>query len=732
MLLSQYTHDKKNKLVKTLSLYQADPKFYIQMPDGEQAPVFDFENFPFSIFKDAPLCKKRGKTLDNIQYYDLACSFDIETTTILSEQPFGFMYQWQYCIEDYVFMGKTWEDFMHFNEILSRELELSINKGEKNTDGKSLVCYVFNLQYEWQFMRYFTSPLISYLFTDKYRPLLLHAANGITYRCAYRLTNKSLEAFTKGFPHHKLAGDLDYSKIRVPIATDPKNGLTDLELAYCYNDVKGLSEALRDRFDKDKYNIATIPLTSTGYVRKDTQNSLRHSPTNRKRFLDSKLDEHLYLMCRQAFRGGNTHANAQHVGKVLENVKSWDLSSSYPAWILTQTYPLGPFEKIEDTSDFIRTLNKGVKQWCYLITIRLYDLEYIGKCGVPYIARGKTFLRVCDKKEIVEDNGRIVKAPFAELTLTDIDLLMVLKYYDYSKLEIVEAYRSHRGMLPNDLRKVIMEYYKQKTLLKHSEDPDDVYNYQRNKEMLNAGYGMMVQRIDHLEFEYTPDGEYIQKHTSLQDQLNTFYNSEASCLSYQHGVWITAWARFVLQMGLDLCINPDGSSDLVYCDTDSVKYIGNHEKQFEELNKHLYENAMKHGAIAYNKGGEAFPIGVYDQEKTYTHFKTLRAKAYIYSYDGGKTIKSTISGVSKDIGQKFFTEHGFEIFQNGLSIPVSGKTTAHYNDEKPHYIECKGIKILTAANIALIPAAYSIHIEHTYQDFIDSIQKSMKNILKRS
>ena len=176
MLLSQYTHDKKNKLVKTLSLYQADPKFYIQMPDGEQAPVFDFENFPFSIFKDAPLCKKRGKTLDNIQYYDLACTFDIETTTVLSEQPFGFMYQWQYCIEDYVFMGKTWEDFMEFNSIISHELDLSIDFMDKTLSGRSIVTYIMNLSYEFQFMRYFIGDIISPLITEKYCPF--HAEKG--------------------------------------------------------------------------------------------------------------------------------------------------------------------------------------------------------------------------------------------------------------------------------------------------------------------------------------------------------------------------------------------------------------------------------------------------------------------------------------------------------------------------------------------------------------------------
>lgn len=729
MLLQIYGTGEKNTLTREQSLYQADPKFYIQMPDRELAPVFDYKNFPFEIFKNAPLHTKRGKTADRIKYYDLACSFDIETTTIINDDPYAFMYQWQYCIEDYVFMGKTWEDFMEFNTMLSKNLELGIEMVEGTLSGRSIVTFIHNLSFEFQFMRYFIGDMISPLITEKYCPLLVPTSNGITYRCSHRLTNKSLDAFTKGMPHHKLKGDLDYSIIRVPVADDPKNGLNDTELAYCYNDVKGLSEAIRDRLTKDrKYSIATMPLTSTGYVRKDAQQSMRKAPRNRRHFLETQLDAHLYQMCRAAFRGGNTHANANMVGKHLHNVKSWDLASSYPAWILTRTYPIGKFELIDNISiNFLDNFDKFVDQYCGLFTIRLYNAEYIGSCGVPYISRSKTFLRIQDKDNIIEDNGRLFYTPFAEMTLTEIDLLMVLRYYKYTKIEIVEAYKAHRGMLPNELRRVCFEYYKKKTILKgvSSEDGSVEYEYQRAKEMLNATYGMCVQRIDRTEYELR-DNEYIPIHKPLTEMLEKFYSSESSFLSYQHGVWICAWARYVLQMGLDIA-----GPDLVYCDTDSVKYIGDHEKEFEELNKSLRANALKHKAVAYNKDGKEYPVGIYDQEKTYTDFKTLGAKKYIYSYDNGKTIHSTISGVSKDIGEKFFTEHGFDAFTPNTIIPVSGKVSAHYHDEPIHYVTIKGVKILTASSVALVPAAYTIHITHDYHDFIENVRKSLYNAYRR-
>ena len=724
MYLYKYGADK-NRLVKELSLISAQPRFYIQMPNGEQAPVFDYKTFPFEIFNGAPTHHKRGKTLDRVEYLDIVATFDIETTTILdTEDPYGFMYQWQYCIEDYVFMGCTWEQFQEFQQIVSKALNLKLYKSTETNaiQGRGLVTYTHNYSYEFQYSQFFIGKIVSSMVTDKYCPLLIYSDLGFAYRCSYRLTYKSLEAFTKGFPHAKLAGDLDYNKIRVPHIEDPKNGLTDTELAYCYNDVKGLAEALRDRLDKDKYNIASIPLTSTGYVRKDCQISMRKSPKNRKRFIETKLDAHLYRLCRYAFRGGNTHANSRFVGKIVPNVKTRDLVSCYPSQMLISNhFPVGKFYPMKNPERLLNHIEQITLQYCLLVTIKLWNLKYIGKCGVPYIPRAKTFLRIADKDNIIEDNGRIFSAPFAELTITDIDLKYILRDYSYSRIEVVECWYSHAGKLPNDLRKVVLEYYKAKTMLKHAKTQEDEYEYNRAKEKLNSSYGMMVQRIDHIEYKYE-NGEYSIISNSLEDMLDKFYNSESSFASYQHGVFITALSRQLLQRGLDIT-----GPDTVYCDTDSVKYIGDHESEFEALNKELIAEAIAAGAVAKNKKGENIPIGIFDPEPTADLFKTLGAKKYLASYDGGKTIKSTISGVAKNIGKEYFTKHGFEAFTDETTIPVSGKVTARYNNDKPHYIEVNGVKILTASNIALVPAAYTIHIKHDYKDFIASINDKLHN-----
>ena len=226
-------------------------------------------------------------------------------------------------------------------------------------------------------------------------------------------------------------------------------------------------------------------------------------------------------------------------------------------------------------------------------------------------------------------------------------------------------------------------------------------------------------RIDRLVFEYK-DGDYKQIPKKLEEQINDYYNSKSNCLAYQWGVWTTAISRARLQEGLDIC-----GEDLLYTDTDSVFYIGDHEKEFEELNKRLTQEAILAGAVAENRNGEVFPIGIWDTEPDCSLFMTLGAKKYILSYDG-EHLETTIAGVSKKLGAEFFTEHGFEAFKDSTTLEDSGRITAKYNNDLPHYITVNGVKILTASNIALVPSAYTVHITSKYDTFIAKIHKSLK------
>ena len=84
----------------------------------------------------------------------------------------------------------------------------------------------------------------------------------------------------------------------------------------------------------------------------------------------------------------------------------------------------------------------------------------------------------------------------------------------------------------------------------------------------------------------------------------------------------------------------------VYCDTDSVKYIG--DIDWTNYNKERIRISKKNGAYAKDSKGVLHYMGVFEQEETYKRFKTLGAKKYCGEDDDGH-LHLTLAGVSKKL-----------------------------------------------------------------------------------
>ena len=649
--------------------------------------------------------KKRG-----VNYLQIPCAFDIETTnmykresdgTLMTEpRPFSFMYHWQFCIDDAVCFGRTWEEFQE----LLKALETRMNLSYKNR----LVIYVHNLPFEWNFMNRFIDYAEGF-FKEERKPLKILTKGGIEFRCSYALSNMSLNKFceNEGAIYYKLDGEaFDYDKIRTPQTT-----LTEYEESYCYNDVRGLCECIASRLRFD--SLGTIPMTSTGYVRRDLRAAVKGDKKYRESFRNNALTPELYTLCREAFRGGDTHANLNYSNQIVHNVTSKDITSSYPASMMMNLYPQTQFFKM-NVSTFN---NMDTSEYALLMEVRFINIKYIGSCGIPYIPRSKCRAYTPDK---VIDNGRILWASMIECVLTDIDYEIIKKEYSYDDIFIKDIYASRYAPLSDKIKNTVMDYYKGKTFLKG--DSEHIYEYNKKKNSLNSTYGCMVMRIDQELTEYDSiSHEYSSTQPSLEEILTKFYKSYNSFLSYQHGVWITANSRKRLREMLWKVGN-----DVIYCDTDSIKYVGDHEADFQEKNKQIIKEAEEAGAYAETKSGKIKYMGVWDDDGTYEEFKTLGAKKYVYSENG--IIHSTIAGVSKKAGQKFFSTNGLDAFKIGNVIPDSGHLTAFYNDDNIHQITIKGCTFTTASNVALIDNTYTIGVTDEYLDLLEKALDKCQDI----
>lgn len=646
------------------------------------------------------------KPRTKIYYLNYPISFDIETSSFeLNGEKQVIMYIWQVAIGDNVYIGRTWSEWMKFNKRLEKGLNLSINR--------RMIYYVHNLAYEFQFMRLLYDWEDIFALSER-KIVYGCTVTGIEFRCSYILTNQSLESVGDSLkrPIKKLKGSLDYNLIRTP-----ETPLNNNELAYCVHDVLIITEFIREQIEFEG-NILKIPNTKTGYVRRYCKYKCLYGDSDDKyKRIDAfmrysklmsrlTLTRHEYMMLKRAFMGGFTHANIFHVGKVLSNVESQDLTSSYPTVMIADLFPMSKGKLVHPAS--YDEFDKYVHKYCCLFDIKIYGLRN------TFLNEAVISASKCWQIENpVKNNGRLESADMIALTITEQDYFTYAMFYEWDHIEVGEMYIYRRGYLPTPLIECVLKFYNDKTVLKGilDEDGHELEEYSQTKAMLNSTYGMMVTDICRPTITY--DGVWDEIHPDYDQAIDDYNTAKGRFLYYPWGVWATAHARRnILQAIYNI------GNDYIYSDTDSIKYLHpeNHQSFFDEYNNTIIEKlkkAMRYHGIdenaiqPQNSQGKFKPMGVFTDEGKYTYFKTLGTKRYMYTNDKGTFI--TIAGLGKKQGGQYIVDQPepYEFFANGMFIPAehTGKLLHTYIDEtmegdisdylgnRYHYIERSGVHL---------------------------------------
>lgn len=634
-------------------------------------------------------------TKKKMYYKNIITAFDIETSRIKDiEQSIMYVWKWQFGL-DYTVKGRTWSQFITFCEGIKNVIK----------SGEFLCTFVHNLSYEFQFLRGIYSFQKEEVFALKSRKVLKCSLfDSIEMRCSYIHSNMSLDEYVKkmGAKHLKLSGErYDYAKMRFPWTE-----LTEFEDDYSTHDVLGLVEAIMKEMEHDGDTLYSFPLTSTGYVRRDTKEAMRQVSHTYVR--NQLADYKTYQMCREAFRGGNTHANRYYAGVVLHNVKSADRSSSYPDVLCNCQFPVSFFfhaggVTYSELLDLINVRKKAVLMRVSMTNVRLRD-EY---WGAPYLSRDK-----CRNiHEGLYDNGRILKADYVETTITDIDFRIILEEYDFDDFVPFDVSHARYGNLPKPLIETTIKYYVAKTELKNV--PEQELYYMKSKNKLNSIYGMMAQDPVKQTIDFI-NNDFIERKDNEEELLIT--HNKKAFLCYQWGVWTTAWARYRLEEGIRLA--GDG---FIYSDTDSVKYTG--DVDWSKYNKEREKGSKKSGAFAKDPKGNVHYMGTYDIETEgngYFEFSTLGAKKYCYRETPESPLHITIAGVTKKAGGKELEKAGgIEAFTPGFIFSEAGGTEAVYNDE-PEVTKytIDGHEIAITSNVVLRESTYTLGITAEYEKLL--------------
>ena len=678
---------------------------------------------------DIPIVKD-GKT--KCEYLNIESAFDIETTsTIYNGEKSAFMYVWMFGIGygNDVFYGRTWEEFLSLCELLGAYFDLHENK--------RLITYVHNLGYEFQFMRKFFN-WEGVFSIDERKPIKALCDMGIEFRCSYILSGYSLASLAKNLTTHKvkkMEGDLDYELIH-----HHETELTEKEWGYCENDIVVVNAYINEQIAQYKL-ITKIPLTNTGRVREYVKNQCyriisedgtpertpeakRKYCKYRKMIQDLTITVEEYERLKRAFMGGFTHSNPYYTNKVLENVGSVDLTSSYPTVMLSEKYPMSKGRPIAIKS--MNDLKAHMKKYCLLMDIRIEGLR--NKLGYEsYISSSK-----CSKVEnAVENNGRVFSADLIESTIVDIDLQIIEAVYEWEAIYVSNVVGFAKNYLPKPIIESILNMYEDKTTLKGVEGKE--VEYLLSKGMLNSVYGMCV--TDPVKDEHTYNTEWDLEKVDVMEAIHKYNESKGRFLFYPWGIWVTAYARRNLWSAI---LNV--GDDYVYSDTDSIKALNfeTHQPYIDAYNKEITFKLFK--MMDYHQlnpsrlspktiKGEIKPLGVWEFEGIYSMFKTLGAKRYLVRENGHN--KLTVAGLSKKNGMDYIESQCggdankvFNMFDDSLYIPAdaTGKMTHSYIDDEQELliVDYNGIpaRVISPSAIHLDKCDFTLSMSEKYSYFL--------------
>ena len=786
-----------------------------------------FTNFyEFNLHEDPVAFMRHVATMPELDYIcvkaspnyhsyiaDVPCGFDIETTTIKTQETVkktnkdgsvtekvifptvnGYMYIWQFTFGDMVVYGRNWAEFLFcINTIQQRYPELGVEevatpyftKGgsarvRHTKTARSVIMWIANAGFEFQYiskLKFNGKPIINGVFADGARsPLKVDISttnrpSAFVVYDALRVGSLSLKSLAKDYcTTQKAVGDLDYSKPRNSMTT-----LTDTEMGYCRNDVVILNEWGRYYLDAYVKQCKFAPMTQTGIVREAIRQEFKRTKFDpfelRSMFPDNVCD---YVRIREMlYRGGRTGSNVYLTGQEIENVCGKDFTSSYPAVMLQEKFPMQKFKDVNADLSQIKTrddFNKFIEQFkgtdtCFYIKAKFKNIHVTTPHAVESIAKTEEFYQNNQNKivtreqcTIVEDNGKIRSAGYMTVMLTDLDYDVYNRFYTWTEMEVYEFKTSVYAFLPEYITNVIKHFYKMKATLKRS-GLDGTVEYVLAKAMVNACYGLMVQKINFdsygfdiekgwfkTELEYDQMQEKYMKEVGLGVYAFNKDGSTPSKVKYLmspfQGVWVTSWARYRLYEAIEAT-----SEDCIYTDTDSVYYRNHdaHEDWFTDWNDKITDmNKSLFGADFNDLGdlGTFDPVvikGVDDNGKKvksefYT-FKTLGAKRY-FKFDKFGNCEQTVAGLPKhalldSYEEKYKGMERHELckiimneFKSGLllDMSVSDKLTSRYNDQRHSDTvvdEAGNSEVMTSeSSIALYEIPFELKVDDYYKALV--------------
>lgn len=415
------------------------------------------------------------------------------------------------------------------------------------------------------------------------------------------------------FKVEKIAKDFGLSILKEKI--DYSNYVVNAEtLEYIFHDVRIVAQALKIIKGEGMTKMTTASSAYNFYTTNKPKASL-------ERYY-CELDTNLLKEWRQAYRGGRSQVNPMYRGKIVKNVRRFDINSMYPYIMRYLSLPYGePYQYVGRDK---------------------YDFE-LTHCRIGFHIKKDSLPSLLKKGLSFAEDSYYTDTDFIEeMWLSNIDLQLVERNYDVYFFEIIETY----GFRTTNLlfNEYVDYWYAKKQQDKGAQRIVD-------KLMLNSLYGKFGTNIEKAHKIPILEDNKIKFDTSEYSEGRKYYLPVA--------IAIVSWAHLLI----DNAIHDTGIDNFVYCDTDSIHTLGT-------LPIDMIDNKK---------------LGKFKMEAVETKAKYVRQKCYITYEDNNYHItcagmpENVKSNTIKEFGDDIMDFFDVGLKVNGKLLPkrVNGGTILH-------------------------------------------------------
>ena len=411
------------------------------------------------------------------------------------------------------------------------------------------------------------------------------------------------------------------------------------ELNLCRSNFKGQNKnklSLKSHYRITKAADQWFDITERFYLKKEWTNIFRDS------LLPQDQDElNLFL---EIYKGSYSFLNPKFVGKTIENVKGYDISSSHSGFILRKKYPSSTGEKVTDIKEIYNIINKDWYAWIGRIEfVDLYE-----KFELPIDLRQFGYINENDNWELILTNAhwKVFKRLFGAKTIIPIE------FYKYENKELARNYA-----------KMVNDLYEEKEFYKKSND-SFVKSIFKFRTELPFGQSIKAPQF-HQAVIYNEETNQFEKFKLTDQPFEEIIGRlKKYALPMQIGIWTAAysWAEEV-NMILDL-----GVENVVYGDTDCVRFIGDLdciiEAHNKEIDKEVNNISKKRIMLETNT-----KLGRWQYEGIFSQFKAIGIKWYLFVDNDKLEVKAAGANKDKLLDWLNAQDNPFEEFNKEMYVP---------------------------------------------------------------